>query len=260
MQCGEIIEIIEKRWSKEYACSWDNVGLLVGDRNQEIKNILLALDVTDDIIDQAEAIHADMIITHHPMIFREMKHITEDDFIGRRVTRLIRAEISHYAMHTNFDVLGMGEAAAQRISLQNRQVLECTNEVQGEIIGIGQVGALPQEMTLYRCAELVKTSFGLEHLRIFGEAEHMIKRAAISPGSGSSVIDHAIQCKADVLITGDISHHHGLDAVARNLMVIDAGHFGLESLFSEYMEEFFAEHIPEVRVQKGIEQSPFWII
>ena len=103
MKCSEIMEILEELAPKELACEWDNPGLLAGRGDKEVKTILVAVDATDAVLDQAEEAGADMLLTHHPLIFKPVKSVTDRDFIGRRLLRLIQADCPYYAMHTNFD-------------------------------------------------------------------------------------------------------------------------------------------------------------
>ena len=105
MTCQEIMEQLEELSPRHYAEDWDNVGLLCGDTNKRIKSIYIALDATKEVIDEAVALGADMILTHHPMIFKGMKRIISKDFIGCRVIELIQNDICYYAMHTNFDIM-----------------------------------------------------------------------------------------------------------------------------------------------------------
>ena len=109
MTCREIMDALEERWNPSYAMAWDNVGLLVGREEKEINKIFVALDVTDDTLAQALAFGADMMITHHPLLFSPVKKINTGDFIGRRLIAMIQADLCYYAMHTNFDVKGMAE-------------------------------------------------------------------------------------------------------------------------------------------------------
>ena len=116
MLCQEIIKTLEARYPGSCAMDWDYVGLLVGRRKKEVHRIYVAVDATDEVIEAAIDAQADMLVTHHPMIFSGMKRITEDDFIGRRVLRLIQNDIAYYAMHTNYDVMGMAEAIGKGIT------------------------------------------------------------------------------------------------------------------------------------------------
>lgn len=175
--------------------------------------------------------------------------------------KLARAGIACYAMHTNFDVGDMGLDAAKRLSMRGNEILEVTGEADTGTLGIGVKGEFPETMTLLEAAELVKQAFGLLHVRIFGEKEHMVKRAAIVPGSGGSEIKYAINAGADVLITGDIDHHEGLDAVAQGLCLIDAGHYGLEHIFSDFMESFLKERLGnDITIIKAREAAPFEVV
>ena len=122
MQCKEIIHTIEERYPVRFALEWDNVGLLVGRDDKEVKRIYIALDGTDEVIDEAVRQRADLLITHHPLIFGGMKRINNQDFTGKRILKLIQNDICCYAMHTNYDVCGMGYLAAQRMGMKNSEV------------------------------------------------------------------------------------------------------------------------------------------
>lgn len=239
MICSEIISSLEALSPKEYAMSWDNVGLLVGHRGQMIKTVLVALDATDEVVEYAVAHQADLLITHHPMIFSSMKRVNDDDFIGRKILKLVENQIACYAMHTNFDIKGgMGKLAEERLMLKQACPLEVTAEDEAGAEGIGRVGELSEAVTLAECAEFVKKQFGLSHVSVFGSVKDKVKRVAISPGSGRSMIEEALKNHAEVLITGDIGHHEGLDAIEQGLSIIDAGHYGLEYIFIDFIKEY----------------------
>lgn len=123
MKCKSIIAILEQLAPVKYASDWDNVGLLAGREEKEVKKIMIALDASEQVVNQAIQSKADMLITHHPMIFSPMKKITSNHFIGKRLIRLIQQDISYYAMHTNFDMAVMAEAAAKKLELQNTRIL-----------------------------------------------------------------------------------------------------------------------------------------
>ncbi len=260
MRLNEICKILEELSPLSFAEEWDNVGLLVGDRNKDVHSILLAVDATDDVIDEAIHLQADLIITHHPMIFRGMKKVVEEDFIGRQVLKLAGSGIAYYAMHTNFDVMGMADAAADEMKLSGARVLTVTYEDDISKEGIGRVGELPEMMSLEQCAEYVKKVFRVEQVRVYGDRGDLVKTVAICPGSGEDSIGDAIAAGADVLVTGDIKHHAGIDAVARGLAIIDAGHYGIEKLFINYMKDFLAREIPGMVLHTVREQEPFWTI
>lgn len=260
MECKKVIELLEKQSPKSYACDWDNVGLLVGREDKEIQKIYIALDATDEAIEEAIANGADMLLTHHPMIFKGMKRVTQEDFIGRRIIRLIQNDMVYYAMHTNFDVMGMADLAADYLGISDTRVLEITSVSETGEEGIGRYGSLKKEMTVRECCEEVKQAFSLENVKVFGDLERKVKTAAISPGSGKSVISNALQAGVDVLITGDIDHHEGIDAVAQNMTVIDADHYGVEHIFIPYMEQYLKREAKELEIAVQPLTFPFQII
>jgi len=260
MRCVDVMELLENLSPTSYAERWDNVGLLLGRKDKTVHKVMLALDATDDVVQQAVLQGIDMLITHHPLLFSPVKRITEDDFIGRRIINLIKNDICYYAMHTNFDVMGMADAAADLLNLHHLEVLEVTYEDEVSKEGIGRIGRLPKEMSLKECAEFCKTVFGLESVRMYGEAGAPIETVAIVPGAGDDYIKNALLMQADVFITGDIGHHDGLDAMEQGLAVIDASHYGIEKLFVTYMAEVFASRMPELMVIKATEKEPFTVV
>ena len=260
MRCSEIITRLELLSPPSFAEDWDNVGLLVGRMDQEISSVYVALDATDKVIEEAVQNGADMIITHHPLIFSGLKSITEEAFIGRRVRKMIGEDICYYAMHTNFDVLGMADAATEELHLANSQVLHTTFEDDISKEGFGRYGKLPREMTLGECAEYVKRKFSLEHVMVYGDLRTVVNIAAICPGYGKDFMDDAIKVGADVYVTGDVSHHMGIDAIAQGVCVIDAGHYGIEKIFIPYMKDFLKKQMPGIKVFTEEVKNPFTVI
>lgn len=288
MICRKITETIEARYPKRYAMEWDNVGLQVGRADKEVSRIYIALDATDEVIEEAAAWGADMLITHHPMIFKAMKQINDTHFIGRRVIKLIQNDISYYAMHTNYDVLGMADLAGEMLDMRGAEVLDVTcvepggnRDLAGDGTafgcddgvgarhqtgqeyheeGIGRVADLEDAMSLRECCDFVKEKFHLPNVKVFGDPDMQVQRIAISPGSGKSVIGAALMKGADVLVTGDIDHHEGIDAVAQGMAVMDAGHYGIEHIFIADMKRFCEEHFAGVEVKTAEIRHPFWIV
>lgn len=262
MLCRDVIKIIEQSYPPRYAMEWDNVGLLAGRDDREVKRIYIALDATDEVIGAAVEAGADMLITHHPLIFRGMKRINNEDFIGARVIKLIQNDISYYAMHTNYDVLGMAALSGRKMGFVRSDVLDVTapGEEGKKPEGIGRVGELTEPVSLKVCARLVKERFCLSEVKVFGSLDKIIHKIAICPGAGSSVIGAALEAGADVLVTGDIGHHDGIDAVARHLAVIDAGHYGLEHIFIEDMKSYLQKYIPEAEIIGAPICHPFQMV
>lgn len=260
MLCSEIIQVIEATYPRNAALDFDNVGLLAGRLKKEVGRVYLALDATDAVIDRAIEYGADMLITHHPLIFSPVKKVTDEDFIGRRIVKLIQSDISYYAMHTNYDVLGMAALAEKILDIRDAQVLDVTCDSEGKPEGIGRVGNLEKPMTLEECSVYVKHKLNLGSLKVFGDMRRTIKRIAVSPGSGKSMIGAALEKKADVLVTGDIGHHEGLDAVEQGLCIIDAGHYGTEYIFIDDMKRFLENKLPGLKVGTEPVIHPFQVI
>lgn len=260
MLCKEIIQVIEAAYPREAALDFDNVGLLAGRMEKEVKRVYIALDATDAVIDRAVEAGADMLITHHPLIFSPLKKVTDEDFVSRRVVKLIQNDISYYAMHTNYDVLGMAELAEKILGIRNTEVLDITMEKDGKPEGIGRIGELEKPMTLEECCVYVKHKLNLGSLKVFGDMQAEVSRLAISPGSGKTAIAAAIAKGADVLVTGDIGHHDGLDAVEQGLSVIDAGHYGTEYIFIDDMRRFLEDKLPVLDVITTPVIHPFQVI
>lgn len=242
MKCYEIMQILQELSPQMYAMDWDNVGLLVGRKDQEVNKIMIALDATEEVVDKAVEQGVDMIVTHHPMLFRSIKQVTDGTAIGRKILKLAENHIAYFAMHTNFDIKGsMAELAADRIGLIDAEVLEVTYENDGTVEGIGRIGNYEGAISVAELAERVKKEFHMDTVMLYGDSESMVQRIAISPGSGRSMVKEALRKDADVLITGDFGHHEGLDAVEDGLQIIDATHYGLEHIFIEFIENYLAK-------------------
>lgn len=247
MKAYEIAELMETLSPVRYTCDWDNVGMHVGRRDNEIKKILVTLDISDEAVDKAVAIKADMIISHHPLIFKGIKKVNESDIVGRRILTMAENHINCYCMHTNFDCVGgMAELAADRIGLQDCIVLEEVCE--GE--GIGRVGFLKHDMSVKELCSMVKEQFSLDKVALYGNEDEIVKKVAICPGSGKDEIELALLKGAKAIITGDVSYHYGIDSVAKGINVIDAGHYGIEHIFIDKIKSYLIENTKNIEVVK----------
>lgn len=259
MKSGDILEQLYKVMPKHYAVDWDNVGLLAGRSDKEVKKIFITLDVKSSSIDKAMTEGADLIITHHPLIFRGLNAVNDMDSVGRRLLRLIQNDISYIAMHTNFDMARccMADVCADKIGIKNGIPLEILQQEGEEELGIGKVGDLEAEISLDDLLHRIKKSFGLDSVDVYGMelGKNAFQKIAISPGSGKGMYKHAVKRGADILITGDITHHEGIDAAEDGMMIIDAGHYGLESVFIDDMEKKLQD-IGEFEIIKEYQKSP----
>lgn len=259
MKCSEIISRIESICPLDAACQWDNPGLIAGDGDAQVRSIMIALDATDEVVDAAIAQKVDMLITHHPLIFGKISKINSYDIVGKRLLKLIRNGINYYAAHTNFDVKVMAALSASMLGLEAPEPLEITAVIDGVEEGIGRISDV-YESSAMTWIEKLKASFELENVIVYGDTEKAVKRVALSPGSGKSVIQHAVNKGADLLITGDIGHHDGIDAVEWGLTIVDAGHYGLEYIFIDYMAKFLERECSDARIVTCKAGVPYKII
>ena len=257
MILSEVMERLEQLCPLSFAEDWDNSGLQLGRTSQEIEKILICVDVTTQTVEQAIREGCDLIVAHHPLLFNGLKTVSDLDFVGRRAELLIRSGIACYAMHTNFDVIGMADAAADELDLMDREVLSVTFEDDVSREGLGRIGRLRSHMALEDLAAEVRDAFRLERVRVYGDLRQPVVTAAVLPGSGADEIDAALKAGADVMITGDVSHHRGIDAVEKGIAVIDAGHYGLERIFLPYMQDLIRREMPEMAVVCAEDRQPY---
>ncbi len=247
MKCREIMDVLEALSPGAYACDWDNVGLLVGRKDTEIHRILVSLDATKEVIEYAVSSHADMIVTHHPMIFSSLKQINEENLTSEKVLTLAEHGICYYAMHTNFDTVGgMAQLAAgpQYLNLSDTSPIELSRDTKE---GIGRYGRLPKPMTVEEICEYVKDKFHLEFVMVYQgkkQRDKVFDKIAVLPGSGRKEINLVKDMGYELYLTGDYGHHEGIDAVDMGITVIDATHYGLEHIFIEYIADYLKGNLP----------------
>lgn len=207
----DVVCFIEALYPPDRAESWDQVGLITGNRSSEVKRILLAVDAVEDVVDQAVSDGCDLLITHHPLFLRGTSSVSEDTSKGRMIAKLIRADCAMFCAHTNADVAQDGVAAAlgELLGLGN-----CQPMVKGEdpAIGLGRVGSVA-EQTLESFAAHVadKLPAGPTGIFVGGDLSRVVSRVAVSGGSGDSLFADATDCGADVFVTADLRHHPAQD-------------------------------------------------
>ncbi len=248
MKISELIEKLDKLAPFEDASDWDNPGLLVGRRDAEVKKVFIALDAVDAVIDGAVKEGADLVLTHHPLIFGGVKRVEDADFVGRRVLSLAENKVALIAMHTNFDRHVMNIEAVKKLGLVSPESFGEVKTTRAGELGFGYIGEAGGNYTLKEYIEKVIKAFELDGVNFFGDERAKIERIALVAGSGAEFIGEAAAMGADVLITGDVKYHNGIDAVEKGISVIDAGHYGVEKLFIPYMKEYFERSIPEIGV------------
>ena len=256
MKVKDIIKVIEEFAPLSIQESWDNSGLCVGSPEDEVTSVILALDCTPELVDEAVAAGADMIITHHPLIFSGLKKIDPRDMTGLAVTKAIKAGISIYAAHTNADKVlsGVSGAMASRLGLQNVEVLEDD----GDGTGLGVVGDFIKPVSADEAIALIKERFSLNVLKSSRPVDRMISRVALCGGSGSSLIGAARRSGAQLYISGDISYHHFF--TPSDFMIADIGHYESEIDIVDILFSLIKKNFPTfaVRITQNINSNPIY--
>lgn len=348
-----IFEALEELAPIEKAYSWDNVGLQIGSANQKASKIMITLDVLESVVDEAIAKNVDVIIAHHPLLFKPLKQINFDTPEGRVITKLIRHNITVYASHTNLDVVkgGVNDMLAEQLEIRKgkplvqigteklykyavhvpvshretiKQVIgdagggeqgdytHCSFEIEGtgsfkpgaqadpfigeigeiakveevkvealvpehslkrviaavleehpyeepayDIIeltnpgasfGLGRIGEVKNQTNLQQYAEEVKEKLGLSHVRVVGDLQKNVKKAAVIGGSGEKYIHAAKRAGADVYITGDVGFHQAQIAMEMGLAMIDAGHY-IETVMKDSVKDYLKQKLTEFDVE-----------
>lgn len=245
MKVRDVLKKIEEFAPPALAYSWDNVGLLVGAPEREVKRILITLDSDLNIIQEAVSKGCDLIVSHHPMFFKGVKRIRLDETQGKAVELLIKNDISVIAAHTNMDCAanGVNQGLAKLFKLTDVEVLEENPDFSG--CGLGRVGNLREPVTLKELTELAKEALRVSGLRAAGDENTVISRIAVAGGSCSEVIPLALAKGCQAIITGDMKYHETIDAVNSGICVIDAGHYGTEhhviGIFEEILKPLGVE-------------------
>lgn len=240
MKIKEMLKFLYTVAPKNLACDFDNVGLLVGDENTDIKGVLVSLDCFDEVIDRAEDLGANLIVTHHPVIFDGLKSVTADSL----VYKLIRKKISVISMHTNLDQTdgGVNDALLEAIGLYDVEQVT-TND--GFLIRKGYLDG-PEDP--YDFARHLKSALGGGVKFTAGDRD--ITTVAVCSGSGGDFIYDAVNCGADAFVTADVKHHIFLEASRLGISLYDAGHFNTEDPIVSVLCRDIAGAFPELTVSE----------
>ena len=238
------------------AGEWDNSGLCIGSPEAEVSSVLLGLDCTEALVDEAIACGADMIITHHPLIFSGLKKISPEDQVGAAVIKAISNGISVYAAHTSADkvIAGVSGAMAAILGLVEVEILD----EDGEGTGLGVVGNLPEPVSAEEAVALVKDRFSLKAMRTSRPVEGKISRIAMCGGSGGSLIAAAMASGAQLYISGDISYHNFF--TKEGFMIMDIGHYESEIEIVDILFSLLRKNFPTfaVRITQNIYSNPIF--
>lgn len=228
MKCQRIMDMLEALAPRRLAEDWDNPGLLAGSPCQEVRKVMTCLDVGIAAVESAIEQEVDMIVAHHPMIFKGVRHLRTDLYDGRMFKLLLSHNIAVYAAHTNLDIAkgGVNDVLAGAVGLERLEPFVIT-DAEGKA-SLGRIGYLPEEKTLDEFADMVKEGLDIECLRLVRGNARKVRKVALCSGAGAEFIARAAFKGADVYLTGDVKYHDAQRAVQQGISVIDAGHFGTE--------------------------------
>ena len=243
---ADILEFLETLAPRAMAMDWDNVGLLCGRKGTQVTRILVALDPFEDVCREAEEIGAQLIVTHHPLIFQAPKAITDETSLGRCIMQLCRHGISAINAHTNLDCApgGVNDVLAARLGLQNIRIIHPTVDPPYGLLRCGNV----QEQSLTAFLAAVKERLGCEGLR-YVDGGKPVQKVAVGGGSCAGGMLEALEAGCDTFVTADIKYNQFWDARDLGLNLIDAGHFHTENPVVAVLAERIAGAFPEVQVK-----------
>jgi len=228
----DIFEYLNTLAPVELKMDFDNVGLLVGDSECLVNKCIIALDITDEVIEEAVSAEADLIISHHPIIFGALKSVTANDLTGRKVISLVRNNISAICMHTNLDIAegGVNDALMKTLDAHTEGYLEYTScDGNGKEAGCGRIGTLENEMQFDDFLGFCKERLNSKGLRYY-KAGDKVKNIAVMGGAGGSSVALAKSLGCDTYVTSDIKYNNFLDAKELGINLIDADHFCTENV------------------------------
>lgn len=234
---------------------WDNSGMLVGHWKQPISRVLMTLDITPEVIYEGRQMGAELIISHHPLLFNPAKQVTDGamDLVGQRILALAESGMAAICCHTNWDSAqgGVNYVLAKLCGLEKLQVLEPDGtDAKGVPYGIGRIGTLAMPMPMSDYLELLKGSLEPNGMRYF-DAGRRVYKVAVGGGSCGSMMELVAKAGCDTFVTGDLKYDHFLDAKMMKLNLIDAGHYPTEDPSMTVLGYQIAKAFPALLVKKS---------
>lgn len=244
MEISKEIEEFAPKFLKE---DYDNVGLMVGDSKKEIKRVLLSLDCTNEVIKEAINLNCDLIINHHPLLFKRPSSIIKGDLIGDKIITLIKEDIALYSCHTNLDSAknGINETIVNMLGFNSSKIIEMSGAQNYKDGGIGRIVKLEKEMSFSELIDIVKEKLNIKNMRIV-RGNEKVNVLAIINGSGQDFFYKAKSLGADCIITGDTTYHFASDFKEMGVSIIDAGHFSTEYIVFLKTLEFLKEKFKDI--------------
>lgn len=246
---GEVLAFLQEKAPFELQADFDNAGFLVGREGAQVSKILVALDITEQVVEEAAELGAQLIVSHHPVIFGGVRSMTDQTVTGRTLLALAENSIAAICAHTNLDAVegGVNDALALRLGLTGiGQLKQDGVDGQGRPFGIGRVGFVT-EQPLYDFAMGVKRLLGANGLRLV-DGGKPVRKVAVGGGACAGMMGDALAQECDTFVTSDVKYNHFIDAKVQGLNLIDAGHFPTEDVVCPVLQEWLTQRFPAVSV------------
>ena len=229
----DIISILQDFSPEQYIYDYDNVGLMLGSPDADVTKVLCCLDVTTEVVNEAIEMEAQLIISHHPLIFTPLKELTTTNNLGDKIIKLIKNDISVYSAHTNLDFVsgGINDYVAKLFGLVDISPID---SYISNSEGFGRIGTLINPITANKLGEIVKQKLDDRLVSVIGYTNNVIYKVAVINGSGGgdvSIVDKAIKLGANALITGEVKHHVAIYAKENNFNIIEMQHYTSERIY-----------------------------
>lgn len=225
MEIRELIENLEKKYPFSLQEEWDNSGLQIGNPEDEVKNVLVSLDLEEEGIKEAISNDCNLIITHHPYLFNGAKSIDFSQIFYQRLKACIKNDITVYAFHTNLDIAkgGVNDNLCRILEIDKTRVLE-----KGKDLGLGRYGFI-EEKSADEFIREIKGKLEASGLVVYGDTSKKVKKIGVCGGAGSDLIRDALEISCDMMITADVKYHDGMDLANEGIIICDVGHFASEN-------------------------------
>lgn len=243
MLLREIIDIIESVAPRGQQEAWDNSGLQVGDSSREISSVLLTVDVSEQVVREAIKEGCDLIISHHPLLFHGLKHLTGSTPQERCVALAVKHDIAVYSAHTSLDnaLRGVSGRMAEKIGISEYRIL--VPQADNNRVGLGVIGELPVALPLQAWLEHVRKVFGATYVRYTTGRTELIRRVALCGGAGAEFMQEAITAGADTYLSADMKYHE-MQAAAGQIVAVDIDHWISEQFTREIFAEMLQDKLP----------------
>ncbi len=257
---GKIYDFLDGKAPFATQLGFDNAGLLVGDPYHEVKKVLVCVDITESVVEEALQREVDLVVSHHPLIWGSLPAVTTESRTGRNVISLIQAGIAAICAHTNLDMAkeGVNAELAAVFELQDCSILkEEGRDKYDKPYGIGTVGLLAEPMDFSGFAYMVKTRLEAPSMRIMRAGERYVERVAVGGGACSSMLKDVIAANCDCFVTAEIKHDVYLEARALGIHLIDAGHYSTEAVIVRPLMNWIGEAFPHLEILRATEQEVY---